>query len=209
VLDELDDSLDAGGGDGNAESEEMMKLVRLAQGGDKAAWNDLFALLEPRINSMCFRQGSRYKQDSSDLAQQTWMSILRDLQTFKGGTDRELVSWVRTIVSHRAVDLARRERKDPVVSIDQTTQGGGHIRDCLPGKGTSPSGWLLGKERREILRRKLSSLPPIHREVLELRYFRRMEIKDIAKRLEINRNAVDARISRAVEALRRRMDGTI
>jgi len=55
------------------------------------------------------------------------------------------------------------------------------------------------------IRRMVSLLPEIHREVVYLRYFMDYEYKDIAIILEIPEGTVKSRLNRAIESLRQQM----
>ena len=66
-----------------------------------------------------------------------------------------------------------------------------------------PAEWLLRKERRQLVRGALELLPPRDAEILLLKYHQRWTYRQIAAVLEISESAVDARVFRARERLRR------
>lgn len=68
-----------------------------------------------------------------------------------------------------------------------------------------PFEWLLGEERRQLVRRALAELAGRDAEILMLKYQERWSYRRIAALLEISESAVDARVFRARERLRRRL----
>lgn len=68
-----------------------------------------------------------------------------------------------------------------------------------------PFQWLLGEERRQIVRRALEELTGRDAEILMLKYQERWSYHRIASLLDISESAVDARVFRARERLRRRL----
>lgn len=68
-----------------------------------------------------------------------------------------------------------------------------------------PFQWLLSEERRQIVRRALAELNGRDAEILMLKYQERWSYRRIAALLGISESAVDARVFRARERLRRRL----
>ncbi|HQU44603.1 MAG: hypothetical protein B7Z73_06355 [Planctomycetia bacterium 21-64-5] len=68
-----------------------------------------------------------------------------------------------------------------------------------------PFEWLLGEERRELVRRALDKLTGRDAEILMLKYNERWSYRQIAALLGISESAVDARVFRARERLRRQL----
>lgn len=68
-----------------------------------------------------------------------------------------------------------------------------------------PFEWLLGEERRQLVRRALEELSGRDAEILVLKYQERWSYRRIAALLEISEAAVDGRVFRARERLRRRL----
>jgi len=68
-----------------------------------------------------------------------------------------------------------------------------------------PFQWLLGKERQELVRRALTQIAGRDAEILMLKYHERWSYRRIAELLAISESAVDARVFRARERLRRQL----
>ena len=68
-----------------------------------------------------------------------------------------------------------------------------------------PFEWLLGEERRQLVRQALAQLSGRDAEILMLKYNERWSYRRIAELLGISESAVDARVFRARERLRRQL----
>ena len=52
----------------------------------------------------------RLRLDPSDLVQETFLEAHRDFPRFEGGTEREVVAWLRRILVRNLADQARRQK---------------------------------------------------------------------------------------------------
>jgi RNA polymerase sigma-70 factor, ECF subfamily len=77
--------------------------------------------------------------------------------------------------------------------------------DWTPPTPTDPLSWLLAEERRSLVRRALSLLPPRDAEILLLKYTEDWNYHQIAAHLGISHAAVEARLHRARARLRQEL----
>jgi RNA polymerase sigma-70 factor (ECF subfamily) len=68
-----------------------------------------------------------------------------------------------------------------------------------------PLGWLVGEERRELIRRAVTRLPKRDAELLMLKYTEDWSYRELARRLGISESAVEARLHRARKRLRQEL----
>lgn len=90
-----------------------------ARAGDEAGFLDLWRDLQPRLLRYLRVLG---RDDADDLASETWLQVVRDLQRFNGGAD-DFRRWLFTVGRHRAIDAARARlrRRVSLVPLDAET----------------------------------------------------------------------------------------
>ncbi len=68
-----------------------------------------------------------------------------------------------------------------------------------------PLSWLLRDERQTMIRRALERLPTKDAEILLLKYTENLSYRDLSQRLDISESAVEARLHRARQKMRRKL----
>ena len=89
--------------------EEDASLIRLAQGGDREAYDRLVRRYLPRAYTVAFRVSGN-RQDAEDLVQDGFMSAYRSIDRFEVG--RPFGPWLYRIITNAAVSHLRREWHD-------------------------------------------------------------------------------------------------
>lgn len=81
-----------------------------------------------------------------------------------------------------------------------------HERETDYSRGESdPLDWLLADEQRQLVRRAIEQLPARDAEMLLLKYTEHWSYQQLAEHLGISQSAVEARLHRAREKMRRRL----
>jgi RNA polymerase sigma-70 factor, ECF subfamily len=75
----------------------------LARSGDEAGFLELWRELQPRLLRYLRVLGC---DDADDVASETWLQVVRDLDRFHGSAD-DFRRWLFTVGRHRAIDAAR------------------------------------------------------------------------------------------------------
>ena len=153
------------------------------------------------------------KFDASDVVQQTMLEAVRGLPQFRGGTEAEMLAWLRQVLAHVLAHEIRRYRGTQQrdvgreVSLDQSlAQSATRLRNMLVAPGTSPSGQAVQHEQEVLLAEVLSCLPADYREVIILRNLQGMEHEEVAKRMDRSAGAVRMLWVRALAQLREEME---
>jgi RNA polymerase sigma-70 factor, ECF subfamily len=148
----------------------------------------------------------RPKGGASDLVQQTFLEAQRDFARFTGGSEEELLAWLRQLLRNNLANFARdfrqtgKRRIDREVALDTPDSSGGPAGQ-VTADATSPSGQAAAGERAELVRRAMDRLPEDYRRVLTLRYQEGRPFDEIAGLLGRTPNAARKLWARAVEAL--------
>jgi RNA polymerase sigma-70 factor (ECF subfamily) len=168
---------------------------------------DGLAELLPQYQLRLYRFLLRIVQDpalAEDLFQQTWLRVVEKISLYEGR--RPFDSWLFSVAHNLAVDHLRRRRG---VSLDDSGESGQAPVDRLPARGDDPLERVLEYERAAILAEAMQLLPVIHREVLTLRFEEGMPLEQIAEVAAIPLSTVKSRLHRAIENLRKEVEGRL
>jgi RNA polymerase sigma-70 factor (ECF subfamily) len=166
-------------------------LVVRCQAGDRAAFEELVELYQPRLRHFLASMiGDAHAAD--DLLQEVWFDVYRGVARL--ADPRAFPAWLYQIVRHRALAELRKKRQ-PLSSLD-----GIDLAEAEEGDDFSA-------EDAERINLALGQLAPAHREVLMLRFFEGMAYEDIARVTGCQLGTVRSRIHHAKRVLRRVMEG--
>jgi RNA polymerase sigma-70 factor (ECF subfamily) len=154
----------------------------------------------------------RRRMSPSDLVQEALLGAYRDFAQFRGGTERELLAWLRQILIHclhhayeMHIKAGRRDLRREV-SLDDVgralDRSAVRLGDCLAAPGTSPSSPLQQHERAVEIADQLARLRPDYRDVIVLRNLQGMSFEEVAERMNRKPGAVRMLWLRAIEQFR-------
>lgn len=202
----------------NSTPDDLSALLPAFRAGDAAAGDALLRRFEPWLKLMARLQlESRFhaKFDPSDVVQQAMIEALRAAPQFRGTTERELVAWLRQILTHALAHEIRRyagtAKRDLAreVSLDQElTQSSQRLGDMLAATGTSPSQQAVKREQSVLLAEVLERLPEDFREVILLRNLEGLPHEEVARRMGRSSGAVRMLWVRALARLREELAGS-
>ena len=135
-----------------------------------------------------------------DVAQEAFMSALRRMRA----TDAEInfKPWIYQIARNAAIDAHRRRSHAVEVSMDADDGLRASDRTRLVGLDGGPDSALVTKERLTHLQGAFDELSDVHTRVLVMRELEGMSYREIGKRLDLTRPAVESALFRA----RRRLE---
>jgi len=177
--------------------------IALLKKRDPDAISDLIGRYQHRL----YRFLVRMVQDpatAEDLFQQTWIRLLEKVGSYDAR--RNFDAWLFAIARNLSIDHLRRRRG---VSLDDEDDSGLAMADRLSASEPDALEQLLDFERGAMLAAAIADLPPIHREVLTLRFEEDMKLEQIAEVAAIPLSTVKSRLHRALEALRQRIEGVL
>jgi RNA polymerase sigma-70 factor (ECF subfamily) len=177
----------------------VVELVQKAREGSSDGRESLGKLLDVYRNYLTILATTqlnprlRRRMSPSDLVQETMLGAHRDFQQFRGGSERELLAWLRQILInclHRAIEVHLNAKKRDLrceVSIEQVTADLDHsvarFEKALADGGTSPSGQASHRERCVELADQLAKLKPHYRDVIVLRTLQGLSFDEVAERM--------------------------
>ncbi len=153
----------------------------------------------------------RSRVSPSDVVQETLLEAHRDFDDFRGGSEPELLSWLRKILIHnigRVVErhvLTEKRNVRREVSMNRVhrslEQSSMHLRQVAD-PGCSPSTAAQRTEHTRMLADQLAELPEDHRQVILLRNLEGLSFKEVAESMGRSSGAVRMLWLRAIEGLR-------
>jgi RNA polymerase sigma-70 factor (ECF subfamily) len=195
------------------------ELLQLAQARDDRARGQLLELYRNYLTLLArLHLGRRLqgKIDAADLVQETFLKAHRDLAMFRGRTEGELLSWLRSIMAANLAMLVRRyfgtARRDVRLecAFDLELDPSSRILDHgLIDKGSSPSQRAARRELAVLLADALSQLPDDYREVIILRHMEQRSFPEVAQQMERSVDSVKKLWIRALARLRPLLGATL
>ncbi len=165
-------------------------LLTKAAAGNAAAVRALLDGYGPALYGFLYARVGGHSSVAEDLLQETLIEAVRSASTFRG--ESSLKTWLCAIGRRRLSRHYEAERRAAVARA-----GLALVRDT--DSAFDPSAEV---ERRDEITRALGALPPLHRQVLVLKYLDDRSVEEIAEELGRSRIQVQSLLQRARAGLR-------
>lgn len=192
-------------------SNKTQHLIVLAKDGDESALEQLCRVYSERVRWIVrLRMGGelRSKLESMDLAQDVFISALRDLGNFTYKNEGDFLRWLSKIAENRLRDNLDRLhankrdiRKEVRLKSYEPTTGDSFVAALGPIDTTTPSVIMSKREDLAKLARAIDALTSEYKEVIVLTKIEGLSYKEIAESLGKSGDAVRMLVSRAMAAL--------
>ncbi len=200
-------------------SDDPERPLREARAGDPAALGRLLEQYGNYLGLLARLQIGRRlrgKVDPSDVVQDTFLRAHRDFGQFRGGTEAELIAWLRQILAANLAGQVRRylgtQRRNlgrernlgdlGDVFSDGMERSSRALNGALAASMTSPSQGAARRELAVLLADALDRLPDHYREVIILHHLEGLSLAQTAKRLGRSNDSVQKIWTRALLQLR-------
>ena len=184
------------------------ELVQRARNKDFGAFEQLLDRYEDKIFRLAYRF-VRNETEAKEVLQDTFLSIWRKLDTFKG--DSQFGSWLYRVAANTALMRLRAQRRHPEVSTEELPAGYLDSYGQLPPTGENwarrPDDELQSEELRRHIQSAVDALPEIYRTVFILRDVEGLSTEETGEILSISVPTVKTRLHRARIALRDTISG--
>ena len=131
------------------------------------------------------------REEAEDVVQDTFVKAWKSRWRVRDAA--KFPAWLSTIARHRARDLARRRRPEPLPDDFEAT-------DMVEFDGSGQNPDLDGEVRSA-----LAQLPELHRVAVTLRYFEELDYGTIEKTLGLTNGALRGILGRALGLMRKRL----
>lgn len=169
--------------------------VRRARKGDSNAFAALVKSVQRQVYGLCLRL-LRTEAEASEVAQETFLKAYQNLDRYDDARPFDL--WVLTIARNQCLDLLRRRTKLKTEDVDEHAQS-------LPSSEPNLEEKAIARQERKSLEDAMATLSVDDREVLALYYVQKRTTKEIAEVMNVAPGTIMARLFRAREKLRTRM----
>lgn len=175
-----------------------MDLLRRAQSGDMEAFAELFEPLRGRVFAAVVQLVGA--NDAEDVVMQTYLKAWQGIPRYNGRA--ALGTWLFRIARNCALDHLRREKVRYAESLDADEREPGQ-RPVEDVDTKTPADELMTAESVSAVQAAIERLPPVHREVIVLRYVEDLKYAEIGAALGISLGTVMSRLFHGHAKLRK------
>ncbi len=134
------------------------------------------------------------ENDVEEILQETLMAGHESFAFFEGKSS--FLTWICGIANHEISDFYRK-RKIKAFLFSHFP-----FLEEIVSEALGPEEILLEKELRKEVKKKLSSLSEGYSQILRLKYYQDLSVREIARKLGMTVKAIESKLSRAREAFR-------
>lgn len=168
------------------------ELILQVQHGDRRASELLARRYWQRVRALAYRLVRNWEA-AEDLAQETFVRLLSAIDRYRH--PEPVWPWLYTITLNLCRDFGRRASQRLEWPADEATAN-------VEAPGPDPTQILEDRDERARVVQALQRLSPKHREVLTLRFYEQLTLREIAGRCGIPLGTVKSRLSWALRRLR-------
>lgn len=174
---------------------EEKQLVRLAQEGSPAAFEELVAKYQSKVFSMAL-SFTRNREAADDLAQEIFLKAYLALPRFHGKS--EFGTWLYRISINHIRDFLRKKGRAKEISLDDVPEISFSDREQTEKAEQERE----TEARRTLVQTFVRSLPEKYRVIVTLRDIQGLAYEEISRILKLSPGTVDSRLHRARRMLR-------
>ncbi|MDU1978401.1 MAG: sigma-70 family RNA polymerase sigma factor [Clostridium sp.] len=170
---------------------ELLKHIELFKNGDKSEFEVIYLETNNKLYNYIFSlSDSLNNEDCIELVQETYIQVNNKIDTLKDC--RAFYSWMFMIARNKALRYLDKRKKEVLLSEDGQgifDQQSEIDIDLLP------EDLLDSKEKQRMILDIINSLPEEQKEVIYLRYYNGLSVKQIAEELNISDGTVKSRLN--------------
>ncbi|MDQ2905020.1 MAG: sigma-70 family RNA polymerase sigma factor [Chloroflexota bacterium] len=160
---------------------------------DDAAFTQLYQRYAQTLLSFIRRYLSR-REDAEDVLLEVFLAAM-ERNSLVGLNEDEQLAWLRRVAHNKCMDVHRRARRHPMVSLDSVAE------TLYEDESQTPEHIVLRTEELALLRRHLAHLPEQQQAVLRLRFAHNLRSPEIARQLSKSEGSVRMLLARALKRL--------
>lgn len=184
------------------------ELVRRAQAGDLEAFELLFNQYQRGVYNVIY-QMVRSEADAADITQDVFVRVWKALPRLEA--PEAFSSWLYRIATNLSRNWIRDNTRVRQESLDQPVGNGeeeGSARE-IPDVSGDPASVTQTRSMQDVVQKAIQGLSEDHRAVVTLHHIEGMPVEEIAGIMKCSVGTVKSRLSRARDALRRKLAGYV
>ena len=175
------------------ESEQDMRLILRAQGGDSGAFRLLVERHQRRVFAIALGL-VRDEQDAREIAQEAFLRVHKGLPQFHGGSS--FFTWLYRIVTNLSIDLMRKpSRREAELHFALEADEG--ESPLLPASDADPFDVVRRGQLSLRIQHALEQLPPYHRGVILMREVEGRSYEEMAEAMQVSKGTIMSRLFHA------------
>ena len=183
----------------NPEPPDDLTLVKRAQAGDLAAFDELVRRHQGRLYATLYHMTSSH-EDAHDLAQESFVKAWRALPSFKGGAS--FYTWLYRIAVNTTINFRKSRKNRRGISLNDLDAGAENDPDLVALiSERTPRRDLNLAELQEKLNEAMQKLSDVHRLVVTLHDIQDLSHEEIAAITDCNVGTVRSRLFYARQQL--------
>src|SRR5438093_7795954 len=193
---------DAAGAVGARLSPQVDALIRAAQNGDDAAFEQLVRVYDQSVLRLAMNL-LRSPEDAHDVYQEAFLRVFRNLHTFR--FDCSFHTWLYRIVTNLCLDhMRKRKVRKEEPTVRATADGPLDRMDAVQEERVDgdPQRHLFSGQVRKRIKEVLGELTPRERMVFELRHYQGLRLRRIGEILGTTEEAAKNCLFRATQKMR-------
>jgi RNA polymerase sigma-70 factor (ECF subfamily) len=181
-----------------AETDNIDALIRRCLKGDQLAWEAIVRQYRRKVFNVAYKFVGKH-DEAEDLTQDIFLKIFKSLDTFDRRANFQ--TWLISVSRNLCIDHYRSVRKERE-TIDRDTDTA-ELSTAAPGQSQLAA--LEQRDRVELLREALASLPRTLRTAVLMRDLQELSYHEIAVALRLPEGTVKSRINRGRSELARQI----
>jgi RNA polymerase sigma-70 factor (ECF subfamily) len=180
------------------ETDDIDALIRRCLAGDQLAWEAIVRQYRRKVFNVAYKFVGKH-DEAEDLTQDIFLKIFKSLDTFDRRANFQ--TWLISVSRNLCIDHYRSVRKErETIDRDVDTS---ELSAASPGQSQIAA--LEQRDRVELLREALASLPKTLRTAVLMRDLQELSYHEIASELRLPEGTVKSRINRGRSELARQI----
>ena len=141
--------------------------------------------------------------EAEDISQEVFIKVFRHIKTFR--KDAALKSWLYQITVNTCIDVQRKKKRKPQVSMEGSEMDILNQESAWTGTSTNPEQYAESNLIQRRIQELLQKISPKERSAFVMRYYDDLKTSEIAEILNVSTNTIKSLLFRARKKLQKEL----